>query len=275
MVRKVTSLKEHQDIIYELLYVFDDFCKEHGIRYLLAYGTLLGAIRHNGIIPWDDDADIIMERSEYERFRKLIAKHPIEGYKAYDIDNTKDYYYPFVKFGKLGTRLVEFDWHCVPKDGIGINIDVFPIDGCPNDKAEAEKYVIEKMNKIFYYIRFWCDDQWKKQIRKRTLFKYPYYWFCKRRMFLKPFFKRLYREPLQYRLKDSTLCYSFWSFYGTKILLPKYLIESTELHKFGDRMLPIPKDFDTILKTLYGDYMMVPPENKRQSTHVNELFIDE
>lgn len=72
MKKIALSLKEHQDILYELLYVLDDFCNDNRIRYFLGYGTLLGAVRHHGIIPWDDDADIMMEREEYERFQKLI-----------------------------------------------------------------------------------------------------------------------------------------------------------------------------------------------------------
>ena len=83
------NLEEHQRVLYEILYTVDDFCKEYKVRYCLAYGTLIGAVRHHGIIPWDDDIDIYMEREEYERFEKLFKEHPVKGYTLNSIHTTK------------------------------------------------------------------------------------------------------------------------------------------------------------------------------------------
>lgn len=270
MERKIT-LEEHQKIIYELLYVLDDFCKENNIRYFLSDGTLLGAIRHQGIIPWDDDADVMMERSEYELFKRLITKRPLNGYKAYCIDNTKDYYYPFIKFGKLGTCLVETDWKCIPKNGIGINIDVFPIDGCPNSFTEAQSYVVNKMDSIFNAIHHWCDLEWNDFVGPKQKLYYFYYWFRKRPFLLRPHLKKIFNQVQEYDLTNSKYFFSFWTFYGSRNLFPKDCIEELIHVPFGDRCLPVPKGYDAILKLEYGDYMTPPPESKRASTHKHDL----
>lgn len=274
MERRIVSLKEHQEILYELLYSLDDFCKNNNIHYFLAYGTLLGAVRHNGIIPWDDDVDVMMKRQEYERFEKLIVKNPPHGYRAYSINNTNNYYYPFIKFGKLGTRLIEKDWKCVPKEGIGINIDIFPIDGCPNERAEAERYVVGEVSKYFSMLHYWFRT-WKDFGGKRQKLIFPFFMLCKRQLFLKPFFKKLFKGPTRYDLEESKFFFVYWPYQDTRGLLPKELLDSSVLQNFGSRKLPIPIGYDIILHSLYGDYMTPPPENSRESTHRNEVFVEE
>ena len=153
------NLEEHQKVLYEILYTVDDFCKEYKIRYCLAYGTLLGAVRHHGIIPWDDDIDIFMEREEYNRFEELVMKHPIKGYTLNSIHTTKGYYYPFIKFSKNGTYVKE-PFNYVPP--IGINIDVFPLDGCPSQKIDdAREYSWRLRNEVWDSLHYWTDLKWK------------------------------------------------------------------------------------------------------------------
>lgn len=273
MEKKTLSLKEHQEIIYDLLYTLDDFCKKHNIRYFLAHGTLLGAIRHHGLIPWDDDADVMMEREEYERFKSLITNNPPKGYKGYNIDNTHNYYYPFIKFGKLGTCLVEHDWKCVPKEGIGVNIDVFPIDGCPNNVKEAQIYVVQKMNERFDLIHYWCDLEYKDFVGIRQKLYYFYYRIRKHRVILRPYLKHIYTQVKQYQLKDSTYFFSFWTFRGARNLFPKSCISELIDVPFGNRNLPIPRGYDEMLKIEYGDYLIPPSEKGKESTHRHDVYI--
>lgn len=269
-MKKELTLQEHQEIIYEILYALDDFCRGNHIKYFLAHGTLLGAVRHGGIIPWDDDADVMMERADYERFIKLIHSNPIEGFEAYTINYTKDYYYPFTKFGKKNTCVVETDWHCVPKGGIGINIDVFPIDGCPNDRKEAEEYVVNVMNSYFSSIRNWFN--FKKDnfysIRERI------YWLLRswrKCSILRTYhFNKLYKQSTTYQLEGSKYYFSFWTFYGAQNLQERKCIETLIEMPFGQRNLFIPKDFDKILRDEYGDYMTPPSEIGKISTHKHD-----
>lgn len=259
------SLGEHQRIIYELLYAIDDFCNRNNIRYFLGYGTLLGAVRHHGIIPWDDDADIMMEREEYERFQELIIKNPPEGFEAYSINNTAGYYYPFIKFGKKKTLLIE-PFGYVPSKGIGINIDIFPIDGCPgNDREQACIYARNYFPRYFNLLNRRFINKYKSR-RERIyhLFHLSYHLpFVQKR-----FFKRLYKDASQYSCKETKYysCIS-WSFSGDKNVHACHLIDSIIKVPFGDRPLPIPSGYDEILREEYGDYMTPPPEDKRKTTH--------
>ena len=139
------SLKQQQNYLMDVLYTFDDFCKSNNINYYIISGTLLGAVRHQGFIPWDDDVDVMIPRDDYDRFEKLVNRNPPNGYKAYSINNTKGYYYPFIKFGKLDLYVKEF-FPYVPT--IALSIDVFPIDGCPNDLLLAQEFVRKSMTSI-------------------------------------------------------------------------------------------------------------------------------
>lgn len=267
MMKKIAlTLKEHQEIIYELLYVLDDFCQKNDIHYILAYGTLLGAIRHHGIIPWDDDADVIMVREEYERFQKLIISSPPEGYEAYSIYNTPGYYYPIIKFGKKNTLLIE-PFGYVPAKGLGINIDVFPIDGCPGETREqacqyARQFSPIYQARLYQHFRKWSYMSKKEKIMYlcRIDLRIPY--------FRKEYFKHLYKKSTRYSIKETPYFANLnWSFKPDEELHHCSLIKDIIKVPFGDRLLPIPSGYDTILREEYGDYMTPPDENHRQSTH--------
>ena len=266
MKKIALTLKEHQDIIYELIYVLDDFCKKNNISYFLAYGTLLGAVRHHGIIPWDDDADLMMKREEYERFQKLIISAPPEGYEAYSIYNTPGYYYPFIKFGKKNTLLVE-PFGYVPAKGLGINIDVFPIDGCPGQNRHqacqyAHLFAPVYQDRLYKYFKKWGRMTKKEKIKclLRADLRIPFI----RRLY----FKHLYKKSARYSLKDTTFFADLtWSFAPDNDVHANTLIKELISVPFGEKLLPIPSGYDTILREEYGDYMTPPDENNRQSTH--------
>lgn len=272
MNKRALTLQEHQEIIYDLLYTLDDFCREHNIRYFLGYGTLLGAIRHHGIIPWDDDADVMMERSEYERFLKLMNEKAPQGYKAYNIHKTRGYYYPFIKFGKEGTLLQE-PFKYVPKEGIGINIDVFPIDGCNGEtRKEAQDYA-----KQFFPVYFsTLNYKFNSTIKDYTTWKGKIYFLLFVKLLripfiLKSFFIRLYSTARSSKVSEAKFysCVS-WSFNGPKNVHSTEYIKELINVQFGKRELPVPQGYDAILTEEYGDYMTPPSEKGKQSTHQHE-----
>ena len=132
MKRKVT-LEEMRDLQLAMMDKIHEFCVERGIRYSLGGGTLLGAVRHKGYIPWDDDIDIMLPRPDYERFLKEFdGVYP--NFKVLHLNNDRTYPYLFAKVYDSRTLLVE----C--RATMGVYIDVFPIDGLPL-KAELPKYM--------------------------------------------------------------------------------------------------------------------------------------
>jgi len=269
MEYKELSLEEHQQILYEIVYMLDDFFKKYGIKYWLLGGTLLGAIRHQGIIPWDDDADIAMERSEYEKFIKLFRENTPSGYCMYTIEDTKGYYYPFAKIGKIGTHLVEpLDY--LPKEGLCINVDIIPMDGCPGELEEARQYFETYREGVVNRLWCWCSAKlsnfktWKEKLH---FIKYsiPYF---KHRMFLS-----YYSEPTQYPIKENKyfacMC---WGIYGAKKeVLPSEYVSSFVTAKFGERDLPVPKHYHEYLSTIYGDYMT--PIKNREHKRVGTSYL--
>ena len=122
------DLKDVQEISYEILKEFKDFCNTNGLRYYLAYGTLIGAIRHKGFIPWDDDIDVFMPRPDYEKLLQLYTDNA--NYQLYSPRKQKNYYCCYMKLVDANT------YHFMPDGSVcqrGIDIDIFALDGQPEE----------------------------------------------------------------------------------------------------------------------------------------------
>ena len=133
---KVIDLEELKIIQIEILDEVHNFCLEKGITYFLSSGTLIGAIRHRGYIPWDDDIDLYMPRKDYERFLKIFNQIS-ENCRVLSLSTDKKYALAYAKVERLGTRMIE---HVDNPMEMGVNIDVFPIDGVPDSETERERY---------------------------------------------------------------------------------------------------------------------------------------
>ena len=149
MEMKELTLQEMKEIEFSLLKEFRTFCEQNNIRYYLAYGTLLGAIRYKGFIPWDDDVDVLVPRKDYNRVIELFKDH--ENIKLYSTERNKKYGYPFAKLCDMNTLKIEG----IVKNGVvqGVEIDIFPLDYWENDleKAKAEVKRISKNKKWLNY----------------------------------------------------------------------------------------------------------------------------
>ena len=115
----------------EILKIFDGFCREHDLKYSLYAGSLLGAVRHQGFIPWDDDLDVCMDRADYDRFLKLWPEHPVVGYVLQNKENSKYYDQSFTKLRKDHTTFLQDEWE-IGNHHTGIFLDIFPVDRIPN-----------------------------------------------------------------------------------------------------------------------------------------------
>ena len=134
-MRDITELEELHQIETDILTAIDEICRKENIRYYLAGGTLLGAVRHKGFIPWDDDIDIAMPRDDYERFLKVMRKGAHPYYKILALEYKEDYPYTFAKVVDTRTRLQEEIGKDLPE--MGVFIDIFPLDGMGDDRDKA------------------------------------------------------------------------------------------------------------------------------------------
>lgn len=259
------SLKEIQDISLEILKDVHSFCAEHKITYFLAYGTLLGAIRHKGFIPWDDDVDIMMPRPDYEVFIKSYKSEKYHLFSQYE----KDCLIPFSRvYDDTSSYLVtRRPWFLKSKHKThtGIWIDIFPIDVVAPDagKEEERKIIITKAERRLYNYRLSLEELCTcKHIGQRYLLGVLYhkiYSFIDYSS-LKDIIVK-YATLIPY--EESTVCvdYSIISDYAP---FPKELIQTSYLANFEDGKFYIPTGYDIILRAWYGDYMKLPPEKDRK-----------
>ena len=258
-----TDRKKIWTVILDLILEFDRVCRKHDIKYYLDGGSLLGAIRHNGFIPWDDDIDVTMPREDYERFIKLNEefKHPYFMQTPY---TDPEYYYSFAKIRNSNTTALNqmFGYQGFNH---GIWISIFPLDKFPIEKGE-ELYL--RIRQLTYenstYMRMKNPHLSEKdQLRVQN--------YSGRNPM--ETFEEIQKIASQYKDMDA----EYWGTiiltivkYSRKTLLFKSY-EKTEYHVFENIMLPIPSGFDNVLKTEYGNYIELPPVKDREG-HDTTIF---
>lgn len=266
-MRRIDS-DEMKSIQIEILQSVHDFCVTHNIKYSLAFGTLLGAIRHKGYIPWDDDIDIFMPREDYEQF---VKSYKDNIYKVYDLRADKDYAIPFAKVADTRTLLIEN----ANIKNIGINIDVFPIDNMFDTKQECDaflKALIPVKRKFrMKVLRPSHKNVWWKRIAIR----------CSKLLVLTRSLKSLAQELNEKinNLKNPDAKYvgipalQDYAPFAMRSVFERNLIEKFMLVPFEDRQFIITAEYDQFLSNVYGDYMTPPPPEKRTSPHtLNNIF---
>jgi len=259
------ELKKLQEIELELLIEFDRVCRKNNIRYTLTGGTLLGAVRHGGFIPWDDDADVSMLRCEYEKFRSACEKDLGEDYYFQDMHNTEGYRWGYGKLRKKGTLFLREHQEHMPYEQ-GVFIDIFPRDSVP-DGTFARK--IHKF-KCFCIRKALWSEVGKVAVRQRP----KRWWFVVlNKLAGKRVFRRYDALVRKSNRKNDTKLVRNLMFpvpNGKEGYLREWYGESTELIFEGHRFM-VNKEYRAWLEQEFGNYMELPPEEKRKTHPVVEI----
>lgn len=266
---KEILIDELKQIQLQIMDAVHEFCVKNSIQYFLAGGTLIGAIRHNGYIPWDDDIDIIMYRDDYERF--IGAFNAAQSrYHALSIENDTGYNYHFCKVEDTKTVLDESNIG-VNDITIGINIDIFPLDKYPNTNAESIIHKqLHELDLKMYCKSFRMNRIKFKPFKQRLLiiaYKIKCLFTTKRKLGLMQL-----QIAKQYSNIETSLYAPITCHVGKEFPIIDRNSNKQVEHPFEDRTYMIPSVYDNYLKAIFGDYMTPPPQNQQRSGHTFKAY---
>ena len=239
--------------LLEILDVIDNICKKYDIKYFLVFGSAIGAVRHKGFIPWDDDLDVAMIKSEYDRFKK-VAEEELKGTKYFyqDITTDNEYYLPSAKIRNSETTFID-ELVKDQKMNHGVYVDIFPIEGVPNSKLGR---LFQKKAASMIYLTWSADKSASKFQRTLT-------GICRSGIGKKRLIKLLLHLSRKFsyeKCKEVGIIDQFE--YGDTFFEKKYY-ENTVRVEFENRMIPISEAYDKILTKIYGDYMTPPSDEEK------------
>lgn len=265
---------KYKEILCETMKAFIAFCENNGLRYYASGGTCLGAIRHKGIIPWDDDIDVLMPREDYNKF--LDLKNSLKG-SSFEIVDPSDngYYLPFAKFVNTNTTIYEVQEHPFI---FGIFIDVFPLDDVGD--IEIAKNLAKEKNKAWYTYASNLVSFVPSMFFDFILhFKIKEALYYLKNSFLGKFFRvKMYRKFLEVEQVIQKQSGDKWMFYGGVYGVEKELCDKDWFGEgvsvpFETFSIIVPQKYDAYLRHLFNDYMTPPPVEQRLSHH-DQYFVD-
>ena len=265
--QEVTDVNEIQQMELGIMEYIHEVCQKIGVKYFLAYGSLIGAVRHQGFIPWDDDMDICMLREDYEKLQDYLIANPDERYEVMSYKNNLNYVYPFMKVQDNHTYLLEEDVRI--DSNMGIYVDIFPVDGYEDD--------VEFKNKM------------TKLIKKRQLSCYTFKGITNTKSVLNSLLRYVsviifyftntnkYVAQIEELAKSRKVSdyeqvdYLIYKDMNKPVWRREWL-EQVTTGTFEGKEFTIPKNYHEILTSDYGDYMQLPPVEQRVSHHDFKLW---
>ena len=262
------NLEEEKQIQLDILKHIHDVCEKNNIDYYLAFGTLLGAIRHNGYIPWDDDIDILVKEKDYYKLVECINN---EDDKYYFCDAKYDDKYP-LSFGKVMNKdTVKIEAVDSFKNyELGVNIDVFILYESDKKtyleyKKSLDKYCLYYRMKTLDYVK--GDNILKNIVKKALHCLFCFVSYNKNANMIKEILRKCSEDS------DGSLLVSKEE-YGVNFYDTRWF-DKKVLHKFEQYEFYIPCEYDNILKESFGNYMKLPPEKDRKTHHKNNSYVKE
>ena len=264
---KTLSLYEIQECLFDILTFFADLCDQNRLTYSLCGGTLLGAIRHQDFIPWDDDVDVFMPRPDYERLRKILSSMRNDKYRLISIENRLSEF-PFLKIIATNITIKEKYSH----GDQHLWIDIFPVDGMPDDYGMCAK-ILWEAQRMKQKLCLANAVIGKGKTPFRALVKIPAVILCKIRGGVY-YGRKIEAFAQRYDFENSKNVASVvWSCGIGELLSKDSFTKLVSIPFHGKEFWAI-AEWDNYLTAMYGDYMQLPPEDKRETHHFIAISTD-
>lgn len=265
--KEVTDISEIQQMELGIMEYIHEVCHKIGVKYFLSYGSLIGAVRHQGFIPWDDDMDICMLRDDYEKLQDYLIAHPDERYEVMSYKNNINYVYPFMKIQDNHTYLVEEDVRI--DSNMGIYVDVFPVDGYEDDQVFKDKMtkIIKKRQLSCYTFKGITNTKSVVNSMIRYISVIIFYFTNTNKYVSQIDELAKSRKVEDYELVDYVVYKDM-----NKPVWKREWLEQVEAGSFEGKEFMIPKHYHEILTSDYGNYMQLPPVEQQVSHHDFKLW---
>lgn len=268
MEYSLETIRKVQLVGLEVLKEVIRICEENNIEYITLYGTLLGAVRHNGFVPWDDDIDIAMTRDHYEKFLKVAPQALQSRYEIINVDSCKDFPKVTTMISKNGTKWIPRHYRKLTAP-IGINVDIFIYENAPDDNKELHRNI--------RHVWFWDKLLMLRNLSEPTMpikgikrkiahcaCALIHYLLCLCHVSRKWIINKREKYASKYRTFDTSRLIIYNEFRPIITLIDKKDIFPLRKHIFEDIEVAIPNNCHSVLTRLYGDYMKLPPEEERK-----------
>ena len=265
--KEVTDISEIQQMELGIMEYIHEVCQKIGVKYFLSYGSLIGAVRHQGFIPWDDDMDICMLRDDYEKLQDYLIANPDERYEVMSYKNNINYVYPFMKIQDNQTYLVEEDVRI--DSNMGIYVDIFPVDGYEDDQAFKDKMtkIIKKRQLSCYTFKGITNTKSVVNSIIRYISVIIFY-FTNTNKYVSQIDELAKSRKVEDYEQVDYLIYKDMN----KPVWERKWLEEVEIGIFEGKEFMIPKHYHEILTSDYGDYMQLPPVEQQVSHHDFKLW---